>query len=139
MNGQNKVLLVKPVKHIDSSPKKLTGPGWQTLGELELRTAEEADRLVRAWMTEILIPLNLNGDFLNKILRSAQEAVTRAKDGEVAAFEFDHVHLLVFAPIENVSSGKTWGFFRIEKVGTPSANTEPSDHSIEFYLYIEGS
>lgn len=108
------------------------------LGESEVRVGAEADGTVNAWMVEILSPLNLHGDFLNKILKSAQEAVARAMHADAGGSDFEHLHLFVFAPAENTSNGKTWGFFRIEKIGIPTADTRAVDHSIEFYLYLEG-
>lgn len=137
MNDQNKVLLVKPVKHIDASSNKLSGTDWRTMGEFEMTIGDEADGLISAWMTEVLSPLDLHTDFLNKILKSAQEAAARSIQADTMMV-FEHIHLLVFAPRENASKRKTWGFFRIEKIGTPTANENPHDHSIEFYLYLEG-
>jgi hypothetical protein len=52
--------------------------------------------------------------------------------------EFEHLHLLIFAPADRTVEGDTWGFFRIEKAGTSTTKENPSDHSIEFYLYLEG-
>lgn len=108
------------------------------LGESEVRVGAEADGTVNAWMVEILSPLNLHGDFLNKILKSAQEAVARAMHADAGGSDFEHLHLFVFASAENMSNGKTWGFFRIEKVESSLRRGKPFDHSIEFYLYIEG-
>ena len=124
------------MKHIDPSPNHLSGNDWCILGELELPVGAEADGMVSAWLTEILNPLSLNTDFLYKVLKSAQDAAARSIQAETR-MGFEHIHLLVFAPRENASKGKTWGFFRIEKVGRPIANKDPYDHSIEFYLYLE--
>ena len=127
---------MKPVKHIDSSTDHLSETDWRILGELELPIGAEADGVVSAWLAEILNPLGLHTDFLNKVLKSAQDAAARSIQAETM-MAFEHIHLLVFAPRENASKGKTWGFFRIEKVGTPITNKNPYDHSIEFYLYPE--
>jgi hypothetical protein len=137
-NNQNRLLLVKRMKQTDPSPKGPSGMDWRVLGEIELRIGKNTDGAVREWIAETLSPLNLHLDFLNKILKSAQEAVARAMPYDGAATAFEHVHLLVLAPLENNSMGKTWGFFRIDKVGKPNVHKHPYDHSIEFYLYLEG-
>lgn len=126
------------MKQTDPSPNHLSGTDWHRLGEIELRRDEKAEGAVRTWMVEILSPLSLHADFLNKILKSAKEAVTRTMHAEAGGLEFEHLHLFVFAPAENRSNGKTWGFFRIEKVESSLRRGKPFDHSIEFYLYIEG-
>lgn len=138
LNSQNMLLLVKRMKQTDPSPKTSSGTDWHPLGELELGIDEKNDDAVRAWIEETLGPLNPNADFLNRILRSAQEAVTRAAITDGATSQLEHLHLLIYTPIESTPTGKTWGFFRIEKVGIPTADTRAVDHSIEFYLYREG-
>ncbi len=95
------------------------------------------DARIQAWLKENLGSLSLNTDFLNRILKSAQDSATRAFQAGVE-MKFEHIHLRVFTPESSISNEKTWGFFRIEKVGSPTANTNRVDHSIEFYLYREG-
>lgn len=50
--------------------------------------------------------------------------------------KFEHIHLKVFVSRNSITNEGTWGFFRIEKVATPTTNMV--DYSIEFYLYREG-
>lgn len=109
--------------------------GWQVLGELELIAGPDADRTVSKWLAVILGPLDLRADFLNKVLKSAQDASARAMQNGV---RFEHLHLLVFAPSTRSSNGQTWGFFRIEKVESAVADRMNSNHTIEFYLYLDG-
>jgi len=135
---QNLHLLLNRMKQADPSSKNLSGTGWHLLGELELRIDENANDAVRAWITEIIDPLDLNVDFLNRVLRSAQDAVTRAAHGDLADARFEHLHLFLFAPMEHQMLGGTWGFFRIEKVGMSTHRENSHDLSIEFYLYLEG-
>jgi hypothetical protein len=132
---------VKPVKHINPSPNNLSGTGWRILGELELTTAAEADGLISTWLAKTLNPFKLPADFLSRVKKSAQDATIRAITSEGARMKFEHLHLRVFAPRKDEArfrKGQTWGFFRIEKVGTLTENGDPHDHSIEFYLYLEG-
>jgi len=129
---------VKPVKQIDPSSNNLSGTDWRILGELELTIGEEADGVISAWLTEILNPFRLHADFLNKVLKSAQDAAGRAMQSENRQLDFEHIHLLVFLPGTRASKGQTWGFFRIEKIESAKQHKNPSDHAIEFYLYLEG-
>ena len=107
---------------------------WQVLGELELIAGPDADRTFSTWLAVILAPLELPADFLNKVMKSAQEVAARAMRNGMS---FEHLHLLVFAPSTRSSNEQTWGFFRIEKVAAANANESPRDHAIEFYLYLE--
>ena len=100
--------------------------GWQLLGELELLAGSRPEERMKVWLVEILQPLNLQEDFLNRILRSAH-----AVDVERLA-EAGSARLLVYSP-PGLPEGQTWGFFRIEKAGDKSLFR----HSIEFYLYLE--
>ena len=110
---------------------------WQSLGDLELAVGSDSDRIVRDWLTTILSPLDLGADFRDKILRSAQEAVTRLILSATAA-NFEHLHLILFHPARLVSKPQaSWGFFRIEKIENAVEGNDNPDHAIEFYLYME--
>ena len=92
---------------------------------------------IQVWLKETLHQLPLEKDFLNRVLKSAQDSATNAfRAGTMMKFE--HIHLLIFVTQQHASNEKTWGFFRIEKMGTPTADTKKYDHAIEFYLYREG-
>jgi len=113
-------------------------PEWQFLGELELPAAGvNLDETIRTWLTGLIDPLALHGDFLNRILKSAQDAGTRAFQGD-AAGKADHIHLVIYGPREQGSKTGTWGFFRVEKVRNSAEGQSSAAHSIEFYLYREG-
>jgi hypothetical protein len=120
-----------------SVPSNSHDSNWQVLGECKLSPDASMDAGIQAWLKENLGSLSLSTDFLNRILRSAQNSATRAFQAGVET-KFEHIHLRVFTPDSSISNEKTWGFFLIEKVGTPVANTNRVDHSIEFYLYWEG-
>lgn len=125
------------MKHTNPSLPPIPGADWQALGELELSAGSDANAVIGTWLTEILIPLSLQSDFIDRVLKSAQDVAGRCIQAEKMT-AFEHIHLLVFAPWNNDAHGKTWGFFRIEKAGTHPANENSCDHSIEFYLYLEG-
>lgn len=112
-------------------------PNWELLGELELRLNVNEDSRVAEWLTMILSPLNLPTDLTSKIVTSAEEAAARAMQSEMMV-KHQHTHLIIYVPTNCSAQGRTWGFFRIEKVGTDVVNESPLDHSIEFYLYLEG-
>lgn len=130
-------LTADPVKHTDPSLSHVPDIAWQILGELQLPTRSNADVSIDAWLTEILSPLQLHSGFMDRILKSAQDATARFIQAEPTK-AFEHIHLLVFVPRHNDVRGNTWGFFRIEKAETQTAKKNPGDHSIEFYLYLEG-
>lgn len=120
------------------SSSQPSGADRQILGELNLPVGAEAERTIHAWLLETLSPLNLDVDFLSRISKSAQDAVARAATLEHVAIGSGHLHLLVFGPRDLEPGRKTWGFFRIDKLDNTAGNRNPADHSIEFYLYVEG-
>ena len=85
-----------------------------------------SEERMKSWLVEVLQPLNLQEDFLDRMLRSAHAVGV----GRLA--EAGSARLLVYSP-PGLPEGQTWGFFRIEKAGDKSR----SRHSIEFYLYLE--
>ena len=110
---------------------------WQFLGELELPAGASLDDPIHTWLTNLFDPLALHGDFLNRILKSAQDAAARVFQSETAE-KYDHIHLVIYGPREQVSKPGTWGFFRVEKVENTAEEPSTVAHSIEFYLYREG-
>jgi hypothetical protein len=110
---------------------------WQMLGELELPVGSSSEKAIHAWLSNVLNPLALQVHFLNQIIQSAQDAAGRAMRSERAA-EFRHLHFLVHVPKYSASNGQTWGFFQIEKMGDSTEVGNSHDHTIEFYLYLEG-
>ena len=110
---------------------------WQILGQLELPVGSSCEDAIHAWLSDVLHPLALQAQFLNQILQSAQDAAGRAMRSERAA-EFRHLHFFVHVPTYSASSGQTWGFFQIEKMGDSTEGGNLLDHAIEFYLYLEG-
>jgi hypothetical protein len=128
--------LVYQVQSTVSSLYHAPSPGWQLLGKLELTVDPVTDHTVGKRLAVILKSLDLPADFINKVLKSAQEAARRATHVDTVQ-ELAHLHLLVFAPAERALEGQSWGFFRIEKIDRGGDNAHP-DHTVEFYLYLEG-
>jgi hypothetical protein len=125
------------VNHTNHPTHNFEGATWHILGELELAIESIAGDATHAWLTDVLHPLNLRADFLNKILDSAQQAIARAVQAE-SIIKSEHVHLIVFVPSGPMSLKRNWGFFRLEKIeNTADGNVDP-EHAIEFYLYVEG-
>lgn len=126
------------MKHAEIlSSRRLSGADWQVLGELELPIGSERAGVIDTWMREKLDPLKLQVDFMNRILKSAQDAVGRFTESKGDRAEIGHIHILVFAPLSNKLDEKTWGFFRIEKLESVREAKNPPDHYIEFHLYFE--
>lgn len=113
------------------------GTDWQSLGNLKLPVDMTIVDLINVSLAEILTPLNLSADFLSKIIKSAQDSAARAQQSN-AAIKFGHIHISIFVPQKQIQSGKTWGFFHIERIGHHSKDDGSQDHTIDFYLYTEG-
>jgi hypothetical protein len=125
------------VRHSDLS--SIQNSGWQILGELELPTGECTDTKMKMWLMEVLHPLQLPLDFMNKISIFAQDAVTRALQVDNSILrKWSNIRLTAFAPAQITSTGSPWGFFQIEKVEHPSSDTSFPVRAIELYLYLEG-
>lgn len=123
------------MKHIHPS-HKFSETDWQMLGELEVRSDHDVERAIQVWLSKTLHELDLQSDLLERILRSAYEAVIRALHSETASMRFKHIHLLAFGPLRHETKGQAWGFFRIEKL-EGAIGDDSSNHAIELYLYRE--
>jgi hypothetical protein len=122
--------------HNNPSVNRVSSPGWQTLGELELTAGFVSEHTVNKWLAVSLSRLDLHADFLDKVLKAAQETVSRAIQAE-GVRKFEHLHLLIFVPAKHIQNNQNWGFYRIEKVEQAAGKANP-DHTIEFYLYQDG-
>ncbi|HSL42848.1 MAG TPA: hypothetical protein VK897_05415 [Anaerolineales bacterium] len=109
---------------------------WHKLGEIELPFGADTSSTVNAWILETLDPMGPHLDLLNKILKSAKDAVAHAKQTETI-IEQQHIHLCIYLQGNHPCKAQTWGFFRIEKVEPAVENGPSRDRSIEFYLYPE--
>lgn len=114
-----------------------SGTDWQVLGELELPLDGDAHSKISIWLSEVLSPLQLHAGFLNKVLTSAEDAAARAMQTETV-MKYQHTYLLIYISAGRPLNAQTWGFFRIDKVERAAKNENFRDHSIEFYLYLEG-
>jgi hypothetical protein len=119
----------------DSSPIQKNTPNWRLFGELALSNVADSDEQIHSWLKEILRPLSLHPEFLERIARSARDAAARALQPEL---KLAHIHLKIFGPRESNKSGQTWGFFRVEKVESVHEGDDSASHAVEFYLYTEG-
>jgi hypothetical protein len=127
----------QPMDESNFSLDNFVNSDWQVLGMLTISTRTESVGLIQAWLAETLQPLQLQGDFLDKITTSAQQAVEGASRGEKRA-AFEHFHLFVFSQGHSLDHKSTWGFFRIEKIEQSHHPATHPDHAIEIYLYPEG-
>jgi hypothetical protein len=118
-------------------PANSSDTDWQIAGQLELPSCVDAHSMINAWLPEVLTPLQLNAVFLNRVLKSAQDSAARAMRSEMV-MKNQHPHLLIYIPAGCPVNGRTWGFFRIDKVEPVADNENSRAHSIELYLYLEG-
>jgi len=121
----------------NSTFRSASEPGWRKLGELELPIGTSANTSLQLWLLDILDPISLATDFLNRVLASIQEAVARALRSE-NEMKSGHLHISIYVPYDSVSKGKTWGFFHTEKIGGHTDDIPNFGHSMDFYLYVEG-
>jgi hypothetical protein len=76
----------------------------------------------------------LQAELLNKIIASAQDAVTRAVHAEIL-LKFEHIHLTIFVPTKRKEKEQAWGFFRLDKIEDTKEKQTGGGHAVEFYLY----
>lgn len=112
-------------------------PAWHVLGELVLHIATSTDEAVHTWLAEVLMPLNLSPDFLERVLRSAQESVGNTIHPN-SEDTLSHIHISILVPRGHTPSRKPWGFFHIERIEASADNSDERHHAIDFYLYVEG-
>ena len=126
-------LNTKDTSHTQNHPAS----NWQILGDLELSAQVNSKEILELWLKEILKPLDLHTDFLNRILNSAHQTVVRLLRPD-AETKLDHIHLFVFAPSNHTLKKLIWGFFSVERVKDTEEGTIANNHTIEIYLYKEG-
>ena len=127
------ILNTKNTSHTQNHPAS----NWLLLGDLELSVEANSNDTLDARLKEILKPLDLHTDFLNRILNSAHQTVVRLLRPD-AQTNLDHIHLLVFAPSNRTPKKQTWGFFSVERLEDTKEGTVANNHAIEIYLYKEG-
>ncbi|HET9907582.1 MAG TPA: hypothetical protein VFQ23_13105 [Anaerolineales bacterium] len=110
------------------------GAGWQSLEKLELPVNSDLETILEIRLMEILASLKLQSDFQNRILRSTLEASRRVVASINQENHNRHIHIHIFIPENTEVNGKTWGFFRIQRL---EVQAELSKHTIELYLYKE--
>ena len=115
----------------------MPGTDWHLLGELELPAGAAADSAIQSWIAPVLNMLNLSPDFLDRVVKSAQESAMRYLHPD-AGLTSGHIHLSVHAPREHLAKGKTWGYFHVERIENRAEMMDSQDHAIDFYLYVEG-
>lgn len=126
-----------PSSQIDRSHSHNPDTDWQNLGELELPLGALARSMLDTWLLDVLTPLHLNAEFLNKILLSAEEIAMRAMHADML-IPYQHTRLLIFIPSNRPLNEQTWGFFRIEKVELVEEHVNFIHNTIEIYLFPEG-
>jgi hypothetical protein len=115
----------------------MPGAGWQILAELVLPVEVSTGDAIHEWLADSLQPLNLPADFMDKILRSALDIATRSMQAD-ALEKPDHTHIIILVMQQYAENGKSWGFFQVDKIEGPKELHHLSDHTVEYYLYVEG-
>jgi len=125
------------VNYPDPQHNHLPRTDWRKLGELKLQAGSNPDGSVESWLTHILSDFSLPNDLVNKLLKSMEDAVVRVLVPNGTEAQLEHLEIVVLAPEDPVSQGKTWGFFRVERTSTGSGDDAPRGHSIDYYLYLD--
>ena len=115
--------------------------GWQTLAELNLLVGIDLESQVQAWLFETRRILGFHPELLNRILRSALEAISRIENPSSEHVNLPLVHLHLYIPLEvpiRADLDRNWGFFRIDKHGVTLTGGDHVDQLIEFFLYLDG-
>jgi hypothetical protein len=124
------------MKQDDQHSHRHVSTGWQILSELTLQDHEHPTEVITLWLNETLRQLDLPEEFTDKVFRSVQDTSARLFQTETV-MKFEHIHLIIFIPQGRISASKNWGFFRVEKIENPAGSIGISDHTIEYYLYME--
>lgn len=106
------------------------------MGEFELQAGAFADGALQAHLKEILNPLELHENFVNRILDSAQQTAARLLQVN-AEIKVEHIRLLVFIPLKHKSQKQIWGYFSVEKLEDTKDRAVANKQTIEIYLYAE--
>ena len=70
---------------------------WQLVAELELFLGVDNQSRISSWLLEVLSPLQLHMDFLDKALKSVEVAAARALQTETVT-KHQHLHFLIYIP-----------------------------------------
>jgi len=92
--------------------------------------------MFHTWLLEILNPLNLPTNFLNRIVVSTLDSALRALE-TTAAKKTNHIYISIFAPHWSAQNGDNWGFFFIGKIDEQVPAATSGSHALDFYLYPE--
>lgn len=125
------------MKPIDLSHTVTPKSEWQLLGKLDLSINSDADSAIDPWLTELLNPLDLSRDFMNRVMASVEGTVRRVLHSNATSIS-GHIHLSIFAQCEHIPERRIWGFFHIERIENQGEAVNTHDHAIDFYLYVEG-
>lgn len=127
------ILNNKDTSHTQNYPAS----NWQILGDLELSVEVNSKDTLDEWLKEILNPLDLHTDLLNRIQNSTHQSVVRLLRSD-AETKLDHIHLVLFAPSNRTLKKLIWGFFSVERIKDTEQHMVANNHTLEIYLYMEG-
>ena len=120
----------------NSSTEKPPRTGWQLIGQLQLPIDSMSDKSVEDWLIGTLEPFRLPSDLLNKLKTSIEGALSQL-DVTPGDEYVPSISIYMSDDVRVAHLPKNWGFFKIEKVDTPSNKESLAEHVIEYYLYSE--
>jgi hypothetical protein len=121
----------------DTTHTSKSEPGWHLLSQLDLPVGININDTLRSWLLEVVNPLNLPIEFLNRLSISIQDSISRALECDPGT-KIGRTQISVFMPHDLASNGKNWGYFHTEKNGGRETDGTIFDHRMDIYLYVEG-
>ncbi len=112
------------------------GPVWKKVGEWKLSAEKNTYESIFTRLEMILAPFNLSSDFIRGIVLTINKVVTRIPQDNHTRVK--SVQLSFYVPSGQIPKGKTWGFFNTERVRYGDDSTGMIEHTINFYLFVEG-
>lgn len=117
--------------------KNLSPEGWSLVGQLKRSADVISGASIDNWLIKTLEPFQLPPDLFHKLKASIAETLPRLSTNS----ETSRVPLVSVYVSQDVTgnslSNKSWGFFKLEKVGVGSVQGAPDEHKIEYYLYLD--
>ena len=124
----------------ETSPDRPGRDTWQLLEQFALPAGPVPAEVLLDWLANVLAPLDLYPDLLEKINASIQAAA--ATDPVLSPHNSHRVILSLYAPRDGTGSRpacRNWGFYRVGKARVSNESGHPIvGHSIDIYLYPEG-
>ena len=86
---------------------------------------------------DVVNDFNLPDDLVSRLLASIEEVTAPVLTPDSIQAPLEYLAIVLFAPAEHKTKGRTWGFFRVERTSTDTLNDGTQGHCVEYYLYSD--